>query len=54
MDLTPATALPKLLAAAWLGEAVTLSQLLGGVLILAGVWLLSRPADEVAVSDIHE
>ena len=43
-----------LLAAAWLGEAVTLSQLLGGVLILAGVWLLSRPAAEVAVSDIHE
>ena len=24
------------------------------VLILAGVWLLSRPAAEVAVSDIHE
>ena len=36
-----------LLAAVWLGESVSMSQLLGGALILAGVLVLSRPQAEV-------
>ena len=43
-----------LLAAVWLGESVSMSQLLGGALILAGVLVLSRPQAEVEVSDIHD
>lgn len=46
--------LSVLLAAVWLGESVSMSQLLGGALILAGVLVLSRPQAEVEVSDIHD